>query len=88
MDNRPPSSRPMSIRVNNDSSASTASSGRVGTASRLSASRSMISTAATNRLGTSKNFGFTQKVIYFSNFIIITIIIIFVTFQRDLVNDH
>jgi hypothetical protein len=84
MDNRPPSSRPMSIRVNNDSSASTASSGRVGTASRLSASRSMISTAATNRLGTSKNFGFTQKVIYFSNFIIITINYHFRYFSKGL----
>lgn len=54
---RPPSSRPMSKRGGGAfalSESSSASSVRVGTASRLS--------AMPNRLGTSKNFGFPQKV--------------------------
>lgn len=54
MDNsRPPSSRPMSRKANELSSS--ASSGRIGTASRLS--------AMPNRLGTAKNIGIPQKVI-------------------------
>lgn len=57
MDNsRPPSSRPMSRKANELSSS--ASSGRIGTASRLS--------AMPNRLGTTtvtKNIGIPQKVI-------------------------
>lgn len=57
MEIRPPSSRPMSIRVNESSATS---SGRVGTASRLSATNSTMSTV--NRIGTAKNFGFSQRV--------------------------
>ena len=55
MDNsRPPSSRPMSLKANEMSSAS---SGRIGTASRLS--------ALPSRMGTAKNIGIPQKVNYF-----------------------
>lgn len=54
---RPPSSRPMSRAVGGQggNEMSSASSGRIGTASRLS--------AMPTRLGTAKNIGIPQKVI-------------------------
>lgn len=56
---RPPSSRPMSRRgAFGANEMSSASSGRIGTASRLSSLSAMP-----NRLGTAKNIGIPQKVI-------------------------